>query len=129
MASFGYIQSCKSPGHGTGSLVTWVRGHSRPYGFSGFCGRERHSVEFMANSNMKITVKNPRILERNHPISSGKLDTFQKHTALGMLLGLGKTGVPDHKTAVTMLSRLPTMGWVLSSLKTSCNSGGCDSCH
>lgn len=129
MASFGYIQSCKSPGHGTGSLVTWARGHSRPYGFSGICGRERHSVECMANSNMKITMKNPRILEQNDPASSGKLDTFQKHTALGMLLRLGKPGVPDHRTSVTMLSQLPTMGWILSSLKTGCNSGGWDSSH
>lgn len=76
-------------------------------------------MECMANSNMKITRKNPRILEQNHPASSGKLDTFQKHTALGMLLHLGKTGAPDHRTAVTMLSRLPIMGWILSSLKTS----------
>lgn len=71
-------------------------------------------MEFMTNSNMRITMKNPRILKQSHTTSSGQLDTFQnknknKTTALSVLQGLGRNGMPDHGTMVTTQSGLSTV--------------------
>lgn len=84
-------------------------------------------MEFTTDSNMRITMKNPRILKQSHTTSSGQLDTFQKtkNTALSVLPGLGRNGMPDHRTIVTALSGRSTMSWTLSS----CNSGSCGSLY